>query len=149
MLVKENKLLNPTIKMPTFGRANDKGRIEGTKLIVDTLSAYMVNFFTETTDPLDSAKTYYVGVRGTMTDDITMYKGAGYSKPTSHNELHYIKNSGNVPLHLKGSGGSVIVKSVFITDGEPDIVVPNKKDFTEDIQAYYPPEGNYKEIEPR
>lgn len=57
--------------------------------------------------------------------------------------LEHINNGDKKILHIYGYNTDIIIKQIFITDELPDIVIPNRKDFTDYIQAYYPPEGYY------
>ena len=47
-----------------------------------------------------------------------------------------------------GFNTDLVIEKVFITDEIPDIVIPNIEDHIEKAKIY-PPEGEYKEIQPQ
>ena len=150
MLVKHNKFIKPILKIPSKGSDKTTVRLENNTLYVDNLETYVTNMFVEKRDITDDTKNYFVGFKGSYTNEIKIYKGE-YFNPTSKQDLYYVpvKKIGD-NLHIQSySSAKLVIKNVFMTEGEPDIVIPNKKDLREDIQTYYPPEGEYKEIQPR
>lgn len=149
MIVKHNKFINPTLKLASKGSAKTTVRLVNNTLYVNNLETYVANLFDENRDVTDDNKKYFVGFKGSYTNKIKIYKGE-YLDPTSKHDLNYVPvvRISNI-LHIQSySNANLVIKNIFMTEGEPDIVIPNKKDFTEDIQAYYPPEGDYKEVEP-
>lgn len=149
MIVRHNKFIKPTLKIPSKGSDKTIVRLVNNTLYVDNLETYVANFIDEKMDVTDDNKTYFAGFQGSYTNQIQIYKGE-YRDPTNKQNLHYVRVTKiKQPIHIQSfSSADLMIKNVFMTEGEPDIVVPNKKDYAEDIQAYYPPEGDYKEIEP-
>lgn len=144
MLVKHNLYINPVLQKPNMGGFE---LIDG-KLVSNNFDAGAYGFLQENYN-LKIGQKYYVGFVGKVDGRLRLYKET-YLDITSRGKFHYIEHiySANTkPLHMWGYDTDLVIEKIFITDEIPDIVIPNKKDFSEDIQAYYPPEGNYKEIQ--
>ena len=149
MLVKHNLYEKPQLQIPKVAGDVEDVRLEDGYLNIIGLYGILTQLIDD--ERLgDESLAYTVGFRGNYTGDVRFYKPNGYRKPTSKGDIHYRTdvNAQNL-FHIRAFTVSDInIKSIFLTDAEPDIVIPNKKDFTDDIQTYYPPEGHYKEITP-
>lgn len=157
MLVKHNLLLNgDKLKMPNVGIPTDDISFKNGKIYFNNITNYIVNFIEkEVIDNLELTSDYFVGVYGKLDGNIQMYKGSGYKNPKSNNGFYYIPEKGNTlkgPLHIRsyeGYANSGVIKALAIyKDSPPDVYLPNVKSLQADKQAYYPPEGDYKEIQP-
>lgn len=150
MLVKHNLYEKPQLQMPRVANDVEDIRLEDGHLTIIGLYGILTQLVEGETRLGDESLTYTVGFRGNYTGDVRLYKPNAYRKPTSKGDIHYRTDvNAQSLLHIRAFTMSDInIKSIFLTDAEPDIVIPNKKDFSDDIQAYYPPEGDYKEIEP-
>ena len=149
MLVKHNLYEKPQLQIPKVAGDVEDVRLEDGYLNIIGLYGILTQLIDD--ERLgDESLAYTVGFRGNYTGDVRVYKSNTYRKPTSKGDIHYRTdvNAQNL-FHIRAFTVSDInIKSIFLTDAEPDIVIPNKKDFTDDIQTYYPPEGHYKEITP-
>lgn len=149
MLVKHNLYIKPEFQNPSLYSEETLWSIEKGHMLIENLIGYAAGFVKEELEPMSEEKAYYFGFEGSYTNELQIYRGS-YRKPINKGNYHYVEVTviDSTPHIQSWTNSNVVMKRAFITEGEPDIVVPNKKDFSEDKQAYYPPEGDYKEIEP-
>ena len=147
MLVKHNLYINPLLEVPK-SESGGFELIDG-KLICSNFKEGAYGFLKEKYN-LTLGNKYYVGFAGKVDGRLRLYKET-YLDITSRGKFHYIEhiyNENTKPLHMWGFDTDLVIEKVFITDEIPDIVIPNTEDHIEKAKIY-PPEGEYKEIQPQ
>lgn len=160
MLVKQNLLLNGgKLQSPVYmyARSNEDIFIKDNKVYIKNLKTSAAGFTSigmyEKNMSLDTNKTYYPGFFGSIDGDVDIYKGT-YKPYKSKGNFNYIELKGGEvkgPLHIRSyHGANVILERLCLFEGEiGDIFIPCIEDLPTDKQPLLPPEGNYKEIQPR
>ncbi len=140
-----------------YMRSNEDIYIKDNKVYVNNLRTSMAGFtkigMHEKNMPLDNNKKYYPGFFGSIDGDVDIYKGT-YKPYKSKRNFNYIELKGGEvkgPLHIRSyNGANVILEKLCLFEGEiGDIFIPCIEDLPTDKQPLLPPEGNYKEIQPR
>ena len=137
MLVKHNLYEKPVLQIPSMP-VQGYGEIINNSLTIKDMSGPSYNYLQEAYS-LTIGNHYYVGFIGDLIGKARLYKGE-YKNVVSIGDIHYIEhthNENSKMLHIYGYNTDMTIKQIFITDEIPDLVIPNKKDFSEDIQAYY------------
>lgn len=155
MLVKQNLYVNPQLRLPDSSSEKSASRWGKNDLVIENLgrgwsTKYLKN---ELAPDLIIGKTYIIGFVGTKHGSVRLYQdGNDYKEVISKGDIHYreFKYTGKLALHFNSNNeeSGMTIKQIFITEQVPDIVIPNIEDHIEKAKIY-PPEGEYKEIQPR
>ncbi len=160
MLVKHNLLLNGgRLQSPeyVYDKTMANISVKGNRVYVTDLRTSMAGFtidkLRESILALNNDKTYYIGFFGRVDGNIDIYKGQ-YKPYQTKGNFNYIELKGSEitgPMHVRSyTGANVILESICLFEEEiGDIFIPCIEDLPADKQAYYPPEGDYKEIQPQ
>ncbi|WP_105300902.1 hypothetical protein [Anaerococcus marasmi] len=160
MLVKHNLLLNGgRLQIPEYVYDKTMANIslKDNRVYVTDLRTSMAGFtidkLRESTLALNNDKTYYIGFFGRVEGNIDIYKGQ-YKPYQTKGDFNYIELKGSEitgPMHIRSSSGAnVTLESICLFEGEiGDIFVSSKGDLPKDKRPLLPPEGDYKEIQPR
>ena len=150
MIVKHNLYINPKLTVTYITSQGEANMINGT-LVIKGLNGTSYYYLNEDY-VLNYGDRYIIGFIGNLNGNVQIYKGDKYQGLITRGQIHYrefVHTPKTNKLHMRGSNTDLTIKQIFITDDIPDIVIPNKKDFTEDKQPLLPPEGDYKEIQPQ
>ena len=159
MLVKYNLLNNPS----SFKKIQSGQQLEivddGKTLTVKGKNDWSINFVDESNSgDIDKEKEYYIGYQGILYGELEMFykTGVGYKSINRYRNLIYSKrnysNDSNpyiFYLKLLSENTELEIKKFFVTDELADIIIDKKSIQSEERQVIYPPEGNYKEIQPQ
>ena len=159
--VRENLILNgDKLQMPgLIGDKNSNILINDGKIYFDNLTHYMTQLTIDGSaeklvEDVDPDAVYYVGIYGRSSKPLELYKGDSYKKVKIIGDYMYIEMKGEKmkgPIHVRSnSGASGYIYGLGIYKDFPsEVYLPNKNSVKPDNQAIYPPEGHYKEIQPR
>lgn len=157
MLVKYNLLNSPS----SFKKIQSSHPLEiindGKTLTVKGKNEWSMNFVDESNSgDIENEKEYYIGYQGMLYGQLAMYYKAGgvYKSINRYRNLIYSKrilsineNQNIFYLRLLSENTELVIKKFFATDELADIIIDKKSVQSEERQAIYPPEGNYKEIQ--
>lgn len=162
MLVKHNLFYNQKRTTPIFGKNPEFFKIKENETIIKNLEGWSYHYFEIYGFPEGENKNdFYYGFHGKIKGNVKLYvgQGKGYRECTVKNNLvytslpkGYYSGTNTYPIknnYIQGHGeNEILIKFFFLTDEEPDIVIPNIQDIDKSKQPLYPPEGNYSEITP-
>ena len=157
MLVKYNLLNNPSSFKEIISGYPLEVINNGKTLIIRGNTNWAMNFVDESSSgDIDKEKEYFIGYIGNLSGLLRFYYGEerSYQYAESYKDLIYGKRIiGTAPefanifyMRLESENTELKIKKFFVTDELADIIIDKKSVQSEERQAIYPPEGNYKEI---
>ena len=158
MLVKHNLLYSTGFRYPSYvGRENElRYKIEDGKVLIANSRTSFASFINgENYDIDDINSVYYIGFYGSLEGFCELrFSNDGYIKVNNKENFYYIESKGNLiakPLHVNVVESSILnISDVAVyKEGIPGVYLPNINTLPQDKQPLFPPEGDYKEIQPQ
>ena len=157
MLVKYNLLNNPSnFKNKILSDPPVEAINNGKTLIIRGKCQWAMNFVDESNSgDVEKGKEYFIGYIGNLSGLLRFYYANSYEYAEYHKDLIYGKRIIGTPpeyadifyMRLESENTELKIKKFFVTDELADIIIDKKSVQSEERQAIYPPEGNYKEIQ--
>lgn len=160
MRINENLLINND-KLTTPGYEESKSNVffKDGRIYFEELNSFVANMTISGSaekllEEIDPTATYYVGIYGKTDKTLKIYKGDTYKTAKTIGDFHYIEIQGDkikgatYILSNEGANGYIYGLGVY-KDYPSDIYIPNINSLEVNLQNLYPPEGEYKEIQPQ
>lgn len=157
MLVKHNLLNNPFSFKRVYSSDPLKTYIKNGVWTIRGKAKWATSFVEEDTNgDVLKWEEYFIGYVGTVFGPLSFFHvdGDSYKGVRFHKDLIYgtrilgsTKNPNIFYMSLGSENTELKIKKFFVTDELADIIIDKKSIQSEERQAIYPPEGNYKEIQ--